>query len=343
VGNFQLCGYSGSNLCPVSPSPVTPSSSPTTSKGHGRKLSTKDIILIAAGVLLVVLLLLCFILLCCLIRRRAASKAKDGGAVAGPSGTRAGKGVPPTVSEVEAGGEAGGKLVHFDGPMAFTADDLLCATAEIMGKSTYGTVYKATLEDGSQVAVKRLREKITKNQREFETEVNAIGKIRHANLLAMRAYYLGPKGEKLLVFDYVSRGSLASFLHGESCKKNPINFTPHYYILLYYILYILLYYIYYNIRRNIKLSLANFVITRTIDVCYVSNLFGKYWISCVCFSTNWISRCPFGSYSTKICCPFVSCATYSFFGYKMLLIHTQIILVWMLLLSNCILTINLFY
>lgn len=64
-----------------------------------------------------------------------------------------------------------------------------------MGKSTYGTVYKATLEDGSVAAVKRLREKITKGQREFETEVNILGKIRHPNLLAMRAYYLGPKGE----------------------------------------------------------------------------------------------------------------------------------------------------
>lgn len=84
-----------------------------------------------------------------------------------------------------------------------------------MGKSTYGTVYKATLEDGSQVAVKRLREKITKAQREFETEVNLLGKVRHPNLLALRAYYLGPKGEKLLVFDYMAKGSLASFLHGE--------------------------------------------------------------------------------------------------------------------------------
>jgi len=35
-----------------------------------------------------------------------------------------------------------------DGCLVFTADDLLCATAEVMGKSTYGTVYKATLEDG---------------------------------------------------------------------------------------------------------------------------------------------------------------------------------------------------
>ena len=92
--------------------------------------------------------------------------------------------------------------------MVFTADDLLCATAEIMGKSTYGTVYKATLEDGSVAAVKRLREKIAKGQREFETEVNIMGKIRHPNLLAMRAYYLGPNGESfsldLLPFSFHS-------------------------------------------------------------------------------------------------------------------------------------------
>ena len=37
--------------------------------------------------------------------------------------------------EVESGGDVGGELGHFDGPLAFTADDLLCATAEIMGKS----------------------------------------------------------------------------------------------------------------------------------------------------------------------------------------------------------------
>lgn len=54
------------------------------------------------------------------------------------------------------------KLVHFDGPFVFTADDLLCAIAEIMGKSTYGAAYRATLEDGNHIAVKRLREKITK-------------------------------------------------------------------------------------------------------------------------------------------------------------------------------------
>lgn len=216
VGNLQLCGYSASTQCPTLPPAPSPGKS---KKGQGNKLSTKEIILIAAGALLAVLLLLCCLLLCCLVRRKgAASKGKDGEAAGGTARagpTRGEKGVPPSASEVEAAGENGGKLVHFDGPMVFTADDLLCATAEIMGKSTYGTVYKATFEDGNQVAVKRLREKITKNQKEFETEVNVIGKIRHQNLLAMRAYYLGPKGEKLLVFDYMPRGSLATFLHGK--------------------------------------------------------------------------------------------------------------------------------
>ncbi|XP_024018161.1 probable leucine-rich repeat receptor-like protein kinase IMK3 isoform X1 [Morus notabilis] len=216
VGNVQLCGYAGSTPCPSEEIPSAPS--PVVSKPHPRrhKLSTKDIILIAAGALLIVMLIICCILLFFLVRRKPPSKAKDGQAV-----PRAEKGAPPAEAEA-GGGEAGGKLVHFDGPVVFTADDLLCATAEIMGKSTYGTVYKATLEDGHQVAVKRLREKITKSQKEFETEVNVLGKIRHPNLLALRAYYMGPKGEKLLVFDHMPRGSLATFLHARG-PETPIN------------------------------------------------------------------------------------------------------------------------
>ncbi|KAJ6755651.1 LEUCINE-RICH REPEAT RECEPTOR-LIKE PROTEIN KINASE IMK3-RELATED [Salix purpurea] len=202
---------------PQCPSPPPPEILPAPTKGspkhHHRKLSTKDIILIAAGILLVVLLLLCVILLCCLMKKRSASKEKSGKTTTRGlpgKGEKTGAAAGP---EVESGGEMGGKLVHFDGPFLFTADDLLCATAEIMGKSTYGTAYKATLEDGNQVAVKRLREKTTKGQREFENEAAALGKIRHPNLIALRAFYIGPKGEKLLVFDYMHKGSLASYLH----------------------------------------------------------------------------------------------------------------------------------
>ncbi|CAM8888925.1 unnamed protein product [Rhodiola kirilowii] len=205
AGNLELCGYSIQTPCPSAPESPSPQPSPK-SLVHGhrhRKLSAKDIILIAVGILLVIVLLLCCILLCCLIRKRAASKETSG------KGT-----TERTIPEVGAPtGTNGGKLVHFDGDFVFTADDLLCATAEIMGKSTYGTAYKATLEDGKQVAVKRLREKAVKGQKEFEAEIVGLGKLRHENILSLRAYYLGPKGEKLLVFDCMPRGSLASFLH----------------------------------------------------------------------------------------------------------------------------------
>ncbi|XP_057524311.1 probable leucine-rich repeat receptor-like protein kinase IMK3 [Amaranthus tricolor] len=213
IGNLQLCGFSSSNPCPTQ--------APSASSGiqeqakKGRKLSIKDAILIAAGILILVMLILCCILMFCLIRKRGRSRRDREGVAATGRAPQVEKGSPSGAPEVKAG-ETGGKLVHFDGPMVFTADDLLCATAEIMGKSTYGTAYKVTLEDGSQVVVKRLREKITKGQKEFEAEVNVLGKIRHPNLLALRAYYMGPKGEKLLVLDYIPKGSLATFLHARA-------------------------------------------------------------------------------------------------------------------------------
>ncbi|XP_074592042.1 probably inactive leucine-rich repeat receptor-like protein kinase IMK2 [Curcuma longa] len=209
-GNLQLCGYSAAP-CPSAP-PTYPQSPSTSPEHTRRRLSTKALILIAVAIFLALLFLLFSVLFYCMIRNRAA-KQSTAREVAARRGEKSGQ---ETGSEVETGGDTGGKLVHFDGPLAFTADDLLCATAEIMGKSTYGTVYKATLEDGSQVAVKRLREKIAKGQKEFEAEVGVLGRIRHPNLLALRAFYLGPKGEKLLVFDFMAKGSLAAFLHARA-------------------------------------------------------------------------------------------------------------------------------
>ncbi|XP_066336587.1 probable leucine-rich repeat receptor-like protein kinase IMK3 [Miscanthus floridulus] len=239
TGNVLLCGYSASTPCPASPSPAPASPAEEPRGRGGRKFSRKELVLIVAGIVVgvLVLLLLCCLLLCFLGRNKRSSggtagtrsgkqAAKEAGAGAGAGAAAAGRGEKPGAgaAEVESGGDVGGKLVHFDGPLAFTADDLLCATAEIMGKSTYGTVYKATLEDGSLVAVKRLREKITKGHKEFEAEAAVLGRIRHPNLLALRAYYLGPKGEKLLVFDYMPKGSLHSFLHARA-PNTPVDWA----------------------------------------------------------------------------------------------------------------------
>ncbi|KAJ1297555.1 hypothetical protein BS78_01G385500 [Paspalum vaginatum] len=222
VGNLQLCGFNGSAICTSASSPVVSPSPPLPlSERRTRKLNKKELIFAVGGILLLFLLLFCCILLFWRKDKKEKPSPRKG---AKDAATKTiGKTGSGTGSGTDGGGDGGGKLVHFDGALSFTADDLLCATAEILGKSTYGTVYKATMEDGSYVAVKRLREKIAKSQKEFETEVNALGKLRHPNLLALRAYYLGPKGEKLLVFDYMPKGNLASFLHARAPDSSPVD------------------------------------------------------------------------------------------------------------------------
>ncbi|KAI3815947.1 hypothetical protein L1987_15631 [Smallanthus sonchifolius] len=195
INNLELCGYSPSTMCPTSPA-----------ESHNcrrQKTNTKDILIVAGGALIAVLVLVCCILLWWLLKKEDIAKQEE-------------------IRVVEEGGDGGGKLVYFEGGVEFTADDLLCATVEMMGKGSYGTVYKASLLGGNHLIVKRLRERVTKNQDEFQNEVNSIGRIRHENLLAMRAYYLGPNGEKLLVFDYMPKGSLASFLHVRE-PNEPVN------------------------------------------------------------------------------------------------------------------------
>jgi hypothetical protein len=105
------------------------------------------------------------------------------------------------------------KIVFFEGcNLVFDLEDLLRASAEVLGKGTFGTVYKAALEDATTVAVKRLKE-VTVGKREFEQQMEIVGRIRHDNVVALRAYYYS-KEEKLMVYDYYEQGSVSSMLHG---------------------------------------------------------------------------------------------------------------------------------
>ncbi|MQM22705.1 hypothetical protein Taro_055761 [Colocasia esculenta] len=102
-------------------------------------------------------------------------------------------------------------VVFFDHHLTFTFKDLERAPTEVLGTGTYGSVHKATLGDGHQLAMRRLSCAIAEN---FEAEVNVLGKIRHPNILALRAYCTWPQGQKVLVSDYMPRGSLSAFLQG---------------------------------------------------------------------------------------------------------------------------------
>ncbi|KAG2709422.1 hypothetical protein I3760_05G238700 [Carya illinoinensis] len=113
-------------------------------------------------------------------------------------------------------------LVPLDTQVAFDLDELLKASAFVLGKSGIGIVYKVVLEDGLTLAVRRLGEGGSQRFKEFQTEVEAIGKLRHPNLVTLRAYYWSVD-EKLLIYDYIPNGNLATAIHG---KPGIVSFTP---------------------------------------------------------------------------------------------------------------------
>lgn len=114
-----------------------------------------------------------------------------------------------------------GKMVFFDGERRFELEDLLRASAEMLGKGGFGTAYKAILDDGNVVAVKRLKDLNVNGKKEFEQQMEVLGRLRHPNLVGLKAYYFA-RDEKLLVHDYMPNGNLFWLLHG----KNFFTFFP---------------------------------------------------------------------------------------------------------------------
>ncbi|KAL5139807.1 LRR receptor-like serine/threonine-protein kinase ERL1 [Glycine soja] len=83
----------------------------------------------------------------------------------------------------------------------------------IIGYGASSTVYKCVLKNSRPIAIKRLYNQQPHNIREFETELETVGSIRHRNLVTLHGYALTPYGN-LLFYDYMANGSLWDLLHG---------------------------------------------------------------------------------------------------------------------------------
>ncbi|XVE98905.1 hypothetical protein REPUB_Repub03eG0148900 [Reevesia pubescens] len=102
----------------------------------------------------------------------------------------------------------------------FDLPDLLKASAEILGSGSFGSSYKAALSTGPVMVVKRYKEMNNSGKEEFQEHMRRIGRLRHNNVLPLVAYYYR-KEEKLLVSDFVKKGSLAVHLHGHLSLGQP--------------------------------------------------------------------------------------------------------------------------
>ncbi|KAM0009995.1 putative protein kinase RLK-Pelle-DLSV family [Helianthus debilis subsp. tardiflorus] len=84
-----------------------------------------------------------------------------------------------------------------------------------LGEGRFGPVYKGVLEEGLEIAVKRLSKSSRQGLDEFENEVICIAKLQHRSLVKLLGYCI-QGDEKMLIYEYMPNKSLDSFLFGRA-------------------------------------------------------------------------------------------------------------------------------
>jgi hypothetical protein len=105
------------------------------------------------------------------------------------------------------------ELMFFNDETKFQMGELLRASAEALGHGIMGNSYKAMLNNGHNIVVKRLRDLKPFTKEEFAKIVKIIADLKHPNLLPLLAYYHS-RDEKLMLYRYAQNGNLFSKLHG---------------------------------------------------------------------------------------------------------------------------------
>ncbi|CAN1134970.1 Leucine-rich repeat receptor-like protein kinase PXC1 [Linum perenne] len=235
TGNQGLCGFSPFPICskfipgpgdvtvPSNPSSMMPQSPIVESRSsqppRHRGLSTGAMVAIIIAICVIFLVVASFTVAYCCGGDRGGGggggRSSKVGSETGSAGKRRRSGSSNVVGADSDGTNATdrSKLVFYDRKNQFELEDLLRASAEMLGKGSLGTVYRAVLDDGCTVAVKRLKDANPCARKEFEQYMEVIGKLKHPNIVKFRAYYYA-KEEKLLVYDYLPNGSLHWLLHG---------------------------------------------------------------------------------------------------------------------------------
>ncbi|CAL5371587.1 unnamed protein product [Camellia sinensis] len=219
--------FSGNSLCGEPLTSCNGTSIPTK-----KKLSGGAIAGIIIGSVIGLLVLVAILIFLCLKKSSEKADSKEVAAVKQTEveipgrGDDSGTGYPAMAARkgdvnVNVSGSGSKSLVFFGkSERGFDLEDLLKASAEVLGKGTFGTAYKAVLETGTVVAVKRLRD-VTVPEKEFREKIEAVGVLNHENLVPLMAYYYS-RDEKLLVYDYMPMGSFSALLHGrDGARTSP--------------------------------------------------------------------------------------------------------------------------
>ncbi|XP_024391724.1 probable LRR receptor-like serine/threonine-protein kinase At5g48740 isoform X1 [Physcomitrium patens] len=93
---------------------------------------------------------------------------------------------------------------------------------QTLGEGNLGPVFRGRLLDGTDVAIKMRSDGLQLNADSFLKEISFLSKVRHQNLVLLKGYCLECK-KQLLVFEFMSGGSLKDHLYGSLSKVQPMS------------------------------------------------------------------------------------------------------------------------
>ncbi|CAL5443736.1 unnamed protein product [Camellia sinensis] len=222
-GNVGLCGPKIGNACSLDAKMPHPTPSPNSDNADPNE-SNK----IAAGLMTTTVVILSVMIVAIFVLKRrqenfnllekenleetlevrvSSVSKKD------MNSSRKGMGSSKRGSHNGKGGGADLVLVNEES-VVFGLTDLMKAGAEVLGNGSLGSSYKAMMTNGMTVVVKRIKEMNKLGKEGFDAEIKRHGRLRHQNVLPPLAYHYR-KDEKLLVSEFVPKGSLLYLLHGD--------------------------------------------------------------------------------------------------------------------------------
>ncbi|WCJ20324.1 cysteine-rich RLK (RECEPTOR-like protein kinase) 26 [Euphorbia peplus] len=175
--------------------PLPPATSPPPPPTEGKDSNTAKTVVIIVVPTVCVVILAMFIYLC-LRRRKPKAKAKA-----------------DSVDDIEAA-----ESLQLDFDMISVATNNF-SDENKLGQGGFGAVYKGTLPNGQDIAVKRLSKNSGQGDLEFKNEVILVAKLQHRNLVRLLGFCLEGT-ERLLIYEFVANTSLDHFIFDPIKRKN---------------------------------------------------------------------------------------------------------------------------
>ncbi|KAM3352108.1 hypothetical protein ACQJBY_023784 [Aegilops geniculata] len=118
-----------------------------------------------------------------------------------------------------AGGKDNGDVPQLKGARYFVFDELKKCTNNFsdtheIGSGGYGKVYKGKIANGQIAAIKRAQQGSMQGAAEFKNEIELLSRVHHKNLVSLVGFCY-EQGEQMLVYEYISNGTLRDNLMGK--------------------------------------------------------------------------------------------------------------------------------